>query len=408
MIHSHSMRLYGSLPLPAHPRVWAVIDREALAHNYTVLARHIRLSSPHTDIIAVIKADAYGHGIHPALQALTRAGCRSFAVACLEEAQAARAVLDELLPHEETRILILGYTHPEDAAALANGRITLTCLSLEHAKAMSEAATRAGVTLTCHIALDTGMNRIGLSAQRDEDIPKAAEAVAVIHKLSGLTVEGMFSHFATADDDIEKVLCQDGQTLTQYHRFSRVLDLLTRQGLRPSICHICNSAAAVRFAQAMPEMCLDAVRLGINLYGYGVEPPTGLSLRPVMRLKTRVVHLHTLPPGETVGYGGTFSSDTPRLIASLPVGYADGFRRDFGGNQVIVHTQSGDVRAPLAGRICMDQCTLDVTGLPVSVGDEVTLFGEDPQSLEALCTSARTITYEALCLISSRVPRIYI
>ena len=194
--------------------------------------------------------------------------------------------------------------------------------------------------------------------------------------------------------------------MTQYARFAQVRDALAARGLRPGLCHICNSAAAVRFPAAHPDALPDAVRLGISLYGYGVPLPDGQALLPVMRLCTSVVHLHTLLPGERVGYGGTFTADSPRLLATLPVGYADGWTRALAGASVTVHTAEGDRQAPLVGRICMDQCMVDVTGLPVRVGDPVTLFGQTPEQLEALAARAGTIPYELLCLITARVPRI--
>ena len=150
---------------------------------------------------------------------------------------------------------------------------------------------------------------------------------------------------------------------------------------------------------------LDGVRFGISLYGYGETSPKNISLAPVMKLITKVVHLHVCPPSGKVGYGGEYAPDTPRTIATLPVGYADGFERGFKGGYVTIHTKAGDVKAPLVGRICMDQCMVDVTDLPVALGDEVTLFGCQSEELELLCQRAGNIPYEPLCLISGRVPR---
>ena len=160
---------------------------------------------------------------------------------------------------------------------------------------------------------------------------------------------------------------------------------------------------------------MDAVRLGISLYGYGVDIPqekgttsdSPVHTKPVMRLETVVTHLHTLHPGESVGYGGTFSSDSARTLATLPVGYADGWIRDFSGATVTLHTSEGDMTAPIVGRVCMDQCMADVTGLPITVGTRVTLFRQTSAELEALAKRANTITYELLCLITARIPRVY-
>ena len=303
-------------------------------------------------------------------------------------------------------VLILGYTAPACAALLAAHRLTAALVSADHARRMSDAACAAGVRVRAHIALDTGMNRIGLAAHSPAERESAVREAADILALPGLRVDGMFSHFAEADADGDTAMQAGSRTMTQYARFAQVRDALAARGLRPGLCHICNSAAAVRFPAAHPDALPDAVRLGISLYGYGVPLPDGQALLPVMRLCTSVVHLHTLLPGERVGYGGTFTADSPRLLATLPVGYADGWIRALAGASVTVHTAEGDRQAPLVGRICMDQCMADVTGLPVRVGDPVTLFGQTPEQLEALAARAGTIPYELLCLITARVPRI--
>lgn len=406
---NHSPFSYTSPP----PRAYAVIDREALVHNYTVLTRGI--PSPDTAPMAVVKANAYGHGADTVTEALWQAGCRHFAVATLEEALQIKAFFERAPRRSPTLLLVLGYT-PPDGVPLASARdITLTCVSFDHAEALSRAATAAHVTVSCHVALDTGMNRIGLPAQTHGELDTAIEDTAHIMTLGGLRVTGMFTHFALADEDYEAAVSPDSHTMRQYRRYRTVYEGLCKRGLRPAFCHVCNSAASSRFPSLIPEICFDGMRLGISLYGYGVSPAPHQSyaLRPVMRLCTRVVHLHTLHPGETVSYGGRFSTDTPRTVATLPIGYADGFRRGFEGGLVTVHTSRGDRSAPLIGRICMDQCMLDVTGLPVAVGDEVTLFGAAtsanvaPQaSLEALCDRTDTIPYEILCQITARVPRI--
>jgi alanine racemase len=273
-----------------------------------------------------------------------------------------------------------------------------------------------------HAALDTGMNRIGYPAHTDAEIAETVEALTALfhgeisHAEGGLILDGLFTHFARADEDYQTEMENpDSLTMTQYARYRRVLEGLSERGITPRVCHVCNSAAAIRFPHALPEGCLNAVRLGISLYGYGVDIPQAegttsdvpLHTRPVMRLETVVTHIHTLQPGETVGYGGTFVSDTPRTLATLPVGYADGWIRDFSGATITFHTASGDITAPIVGRICMDQCMADVTDLPIRVGDRVTLFGQSSEELEALAQRAHTITYELLCLITARIPRIF-
>ncbi len=392
-------------------RACAHIDLAALTHNYTVLSQGVTAVSPACASVCVVKANAYGHGIQAVAHTLWQAGCRHFAVATLEEAVS----LASLIESSPTLLLVLGYTPPEGVAIAASLGITLTAVSRAHAEALSHAAAQVGVTVNCHIALDTGMNRIGLPAHSQEEIESTVKDAAHIMTLDGLSVTGMFTHFALADEDYSAAVAPDSHTMTQYARYRAVYDQLTTLGLRPAFCHVCNSAASIRFPSLHPKICFDGVRFGISLYGYGVSPAPNhtYTLRPVMKLSTRVVHLHTLLPGEIVSYGGRYKAESIRTIATLPIGYADGFRRGFEGGSVIIHTEKGDVVATLVGRICMDQCMVDVTDLPVQVGDEVTLFGGDspvfpaPQSsLEDLCNRAGTIPYEILCQITDRVPRI--
>ncbi len=413
------VKLHEAFPLLPGMRVRAVIDTDALVNNYHTLLNPVRAVSPDTYAIAVVKADAYGHGIRPVVGALLSAGCRSFAVACLEEAVALRRLLRELLAGEatdrNTDILVLGYTDPENVPILSAYHITTALLSEDYAARLLTCAKKAQVTVKVHAALDTGMNRIGYPAHTDGEIAQAVNAISTLCRdgapdqaCGGLILDGLFTHFARADEDYDTEMnTPDSLTMTQYKRYRRVLDGLAEKGITPRVCHVCNSAAAVRFPRVLPEGCMNAVRLGINLYGYGVADENAVATRPVLRLETVVTHIHTLLPGETVGYGGTYSADTPRTLATLPVGYADGWIRAFSGASVTFHTASGDLTAPIVGRICMDQCMVDVTDLPVTVGTPVTLFGETPRQLDALAERANTIPYELLCLITARVPRVY-
>ena len=423
------IRLHEDFPTLPGLRARAVIDTDALIHNYHAILDPVLAVSPHTVPIAVVKADAYGHGIRPVVGALLEEGCRFFAVACLEEAVALRRLLRELTeaPDSETDILILGYSAPENAAILARYAVTATLISDDYTHRLMTCAERDGVTVKVHAALDTGMNRIGYPAHTEEEIRETVRLLSSLfgeRRETGLAPDGLFTHFARADEDYDTEMNRpDSLTMTQYNRYRRVLDGLAAEGIRPRVCHVCNSAAAIRFPHALPEGCLDAVRLGINLYGYGVEFPqeegTTYSAesdakplekpltKPVMKLETVVTHIHTLAVGETVGYGGTFGSGEPRTLATLPIGYADGWIRDLSGATVTFHTPTGTVTAPIVGRICMDQCMVDITGLPVSVGTRVTLFGETSSELEALAARAHTITYELLCLITARIPRVY-
>lgn len=395
-------RLYAGLPIVREARTWAEIDLDALCHNYRTVATHLATrAGKSVPMICVIKADAYGHGAGAVARALLDEGCRMFAVSCIEEGEELRSVCREV--GIDADILILGYTRPSLAARLAKNDLITALVSTEYACELAKRASVAGVTVRAHIKLDTGMNRIGFPTRTETEISTAIHEIALLRTLSGLHIEGLFTHFARADEDDTDT--PEGLTRIQRDRFLAVKQGLAALGMRDLCCHICNSAAAIRF----PGCVEDAVRVGISLYG--CEPSEVLRtipLKPVMRLRTLVSHVHTLPPGETVSYGGTFSSDTPRRIATLPVGYADGFLRAFGGAYVRIETTAGEVRAPIVGRICMDQCMVDVTDAPVAVGDKVTLFGADPEDIRDLARRADTIPYEVLCLISARVPRLYL
>ena len=247
------------------------------------------------------------------------------------------------------------------------------------------------------------MNRLGFPTQGDDGIPSAARDIMATLGEDHLRVEGLFTHFARADEDTS--LSPSGLTQQQIDRFFAVKSALDELGAPPLMCHLNNSAGAIR----LPECMADGVRVGISLYGY---PPSdlldSLPLQPVMRLMTMISHVHTLRAGESVSYGGTYTATEDRRIATLPVGYADGFIRDYSGASVRIKTKSGEIKAPIIGRICMDQCMVDVTDTDAAVGDLVTLFGTCPSDAESLARRAHTIPYEVLCLVSARVPRRYI
>lgn len=406
MIRSES-KLYSSLPLLGSYKTWSEIDLDALRWNWRLLRRAVTSPDGHTPrMIAVVKADAYGHGADACAEALAAEGCDFFAVSCIEEAAALRAALRRL--HAAADILILGFTFPTEARLLAENDIIQSVFSPEFAAALDASAKRAGVKVRVHVKLDTGMNRIGIAAQTDGDIPQAVRAVKEIEKMQNLSVEGMFTHFASADEPDETAVTP-GLSGMQYDRFCRVRDLLARDGAVPACLHVCNTAAALRY----PEYRMECVRIGLSLWGmypsdlFNASYTCGEALRPVLQLKTRITQLHTLRPGETVSYGGHYSAPADRTIATIPIGYADGFIRAYTGAQVVVCTGKGEFSAPVAGNICMDQCMLDVTGIPASVGDEVVLFGRKPSQIAELARRAGTIPYECLCLLSARIPLVY-
>jgi alanine racemase len=337
----------------------------------------------------VIKADAYGHGAPEVARALAREGCRFFAASSIEEAIAVRKVV------KDAEILIFGNLIASHVELLLRHRLTVTLFSAEQARSLAAEAVRLGGVLSAHIKLDTGMNRLGFPVCTKEARQQSLSEIEALFSLDGVAVSGIYSHFATADETERE------DTHEQAARFFAVTEELERKGFSLGVRHIGNSAGALRY----PEYAMDAVRLGIALYGYPPCETEGVTLSPVMRLETTVTHLHTAPAHTRVGYGGVFEANEPRQIATLSIGYADGWLRAYTGATVTVHTAKGDFRAPIVGRICMDQCMLDVTGLPVSRGDRVTLFGQTPDELMGLAERANTIPYECLCLISARVPR---
>lgn len=387
--------LYSNLPELDEHKVWAEIDTENLIYNYELLCS----LTPGVRHICVVKADAYGHISNLCVRVLLDAGCSFFAVACIEEAISVRNICDE--KGIDANILILGYTDSRQAEILSQNRIIQTILSEEYAQKLNRDAAEQSCIVKTHIALDTGMNRIGICAQNEAQCSEAVKAISRIVSLGNLSVEGMFTHFARADEELDRVTAPDSHTKKQYKWFSAVKHGLEKRGIS-LFCHVCNSAAAIR----LPEYKADGVRFGISLYGVPPSRHMKSITKPVMSLHTVISHIHDLIPGETVGYGGSYSADTHRTVATLPIGYADGFLRAYRGYFVTVQTSQGNFKAPVIGKVCMDQCMIDVTELPVHVEDKVTIFGYDPEDLSRLANLAGTIEYEVLCLISARVPRI--
>lgn len=392
--------MYSSLTELEQRKTWAEIDLEALRRNYRLLRDMVTEGNANTRIIAVVKAEAYGHGAPECVRTLLSEGCDFFAVSCIDEAVAVRAVCDG--ENKQADILILGYTHPSLAPQLWRFNIIQALLSEDYAVSLDRAATQANVTVRVHAALDTGMNRIGFAAHSDGEIVASTAALMRVHGFSGLSLEGMFTHYARADE----APMGEGEDFTdlQAARYRKVCDLLADRGIHIPFHHACNSAASVR----RPNDYMNGVRIGILLFGARPSDHIELPLKPVLKLKTVISHLHKLLPGEGVSYGGTYTADTERLIATMPIGYADGFLRAYSGAFVTVETQNGPRTVPIVGRICMDQCMIDVTDTGARTGDVVTLFGSDPKELYAYADRASTIDYECLCLISSRVTRRYI
>lgn len=369
---------------------WIEVSRGALAHNLHLLRSRL---TPGAQLMAVVKANAYGHGAAETARTLQQAGADCFAVATLTEAV-------ELRQAGITRpILVLGYTPSWHAAVALAHTITLTVFELETATALHMAATTMGQRLTVHVKVNTGMNRLGVR-------PEAAPALlAALRALDGLAVEGIFTHFATSDET-DKTHAE-----AQFTRFQALLDTLSTAGLRPPLAHAANSAALL----TMPHTHLDLARSGIALYGLDpdmTQCPLPADFRPVLTWKAIVTQVSDLAPGEAVSYGREFIADRPMRTAILPIGYADGFpRRPQTWGSVLIHGQ----HAPILGRVCMDQTIVDVTDIeattgPVRQGDEVVIIGrQGDASLSAETASVRvgTNNYDIVSRILARVPRIY-
>ncbi len=377
-------------------KIWAEIDLSALRHNFRRLRDTLQSRVPGCRVIAVVKANAYGHGAGIVSSVLAEEGCRDFAVSCLYEAQS----LKETVP-PSADILILGYSLPEDVLHLVRGGIVQTVFSEEYAEALSARISEciqagelpADAVLRIHLKLDTGMNRLGFPT---DDLEKAADSLRRAAALPHLRAEGMFTHFACADADGGEA----GMTAAQLSLFEKIENILRETGDCPPQLHCCNSAAAL----TLPRAYKSAVRAGDVLYGMSPFGQVLPGYRPVMTLKARIAHVHTLRAGQSVSYGAAFTAEKDMRIATVPLGYADGFLRHFGGASLRLSDGSD---APIVGRICMDQCMIDVGDADVQPGDPVTVFGGDDGSLlEALAAVGSTINYEITSILTPRVPRI--
>jgi alanine racemase len=379
--------------------VWAEIDLGAVAHNVRELRRR---TDPGAKLMAVVKANGYGHGALEVARAALASGAEWLAVARLPEAIPLRkAGID-------APILVFGYTPPAEAGRLVDFDLRQSVYSLAAAQAYSAAAAARGRRIRVHLKVDTGMGRLGLvpAALRAEARGDAAggefiREVAAIAGLPGIEAEGIFTHFA-ASDSADKSYAD-----RQLALFLDVLQVLRAHGLEFPLRHAANSAAVIQ----LPESHLDLVRPGIALYGLKPSQEvdlTGIALKPAMALKTRVIHLKSVPAGTCISYGMTYRTPAPTVIATIPVGYADGYRRLFSSRgEMLVRGR----RAPVVGRVCMDLSMLDVGAVPgVQVEDEVVIFGKQGGGFIAADEIAQilgTINYEIVCDVAARVPRVY-
>ncbi len=372
-----------------YDRVYAEIDLDAIRHNMDHMKANI---APKTKIIGVIKADGYGHGSVPIAQELESLDyVYGFATATFEEAQILRK------SGIRKPILILGYTFPYCYTELVRQEIRTALFRMDAAKELSARALSLGKEAIVHIKVDTGMSRIGIRPD-DDGIAFVKDVMAI----PGIRVEGIFTHFAKADQ------ADKGDALKQAKRFTNFVERMeTELGVRIPLRHCSNSAGIIR----MPEANMDVVRAGITLYGLwpsdAVERDI-IQLTPALSLKSHIVYLKEMEEGMEISYGGTFTARKGMRVATVPVGYADGYPRSLSNKGfVLIHGQ----KAPVVGRVCMDQMMVDVTEIPdAREGDLVTLIGRDGRELisaEMLGELSGRFNYELVCDISKRVPRVY-
>lgn len=363
--------------------VWAEIDLGAIASNVRNIKKKI---GPDTMLCAIVKADAYGHGTVQAARTVLAEGADYLAVAVLREAQELR------LGGITAPILILGATPLLQARDILEHDVEQTIFSLDMAKAISDMAVSMNKVARVHIKIDTGMMRVGIRPE------ETGEFVKAVMDMPNIKIQGIFSHFAMADTRDKT------EARAQLERFREAVRLAERAGADIPIKHIANSAAILD----MPEAYCNMVRAGIILYGLlpSDEVSSDLPLRPAMTLKAEIMYLKDVAENVGISYGHAYHTARPSRIATLPVGYADGWSRRLTGKADVT---IGGKRVPIVGRICMDQCMVDVTDLgKVEVGDEVVLFGEGGRTAEEVAEWLDTISYEVICMIGKRVPRQYI
>ena len=370
-------------------RVKAVVSLDAIAHNFAEMKKNIAKG---TKIVAVIKADGYGHGAEAIARLIEDYDyIWGFAVATPEEALQLRTF------GVKKPILILGIVFEEYFTQMIAKEIRLTVCTYEMAQKLSEEAQRQGRDVHIHIGLDTGMSRIGF-ADRQESV----EEIKKTSQLPNLKIEGMFTHFARADET------DRSPAIDQLNRYLNFAKLLEDAGIQIPMKHCSNSAGIIR----VPEANLNAVRAGITIYG--IYPSNEVErdivkLIPAMELKSHISYIKTVEPGAAFSYGGTFTAKKEMKVATIPVGYADGYPRSLSNKGwVLIHGK----KAPILGRVCMDQFMVDITKIPdAKAGDEVTLIGKDGKefiSIEKFGDLSGRFSYEFACDISKRVPRVYI
>lgn len=373
--------------LPVQKRTWANISLDAAEHNFYEIRSRLEIS---TKLCCVVKANGYGHGAVQLAKLYEQLGADYLAVSNIEEAIQLRNA------EVSTPILILGYTDPQCAYELAAHGITQCVFSYEYGNNLSKYAVEQGVEVKIHIKLDTGMGRIGFQCTSEE-----LDQAAKICTMPGLNHEGIFTHFASADEG------EGGKeyTLGQFNKFINSIRYLESKRINFSIRHCANSAGIFDY----PEMHMDMVRAGVVLYGL---QPSGIlhnpgELYPVMTLMTIIDHVKTIHPGDCISYGREYTAAHDVRVATIPIGYADGLWRSNFHNHMVVEVEGK--LAPIIGRVCMDQCMIDVTDIPDAiVNSKVTVYGTFGDiSVDHIAAANKTINYEIVCALGERVPRVY-
>ena len=369
-------------------RVRADIDLDAVLYNMESMHKKLK---PGTKIAAVVKAAAYGHGAVEISRLLENLPYLwGYAVATSNEA------MQLVEAGRKKPIIILGLSFPEQFEEIVENDLRPAVCTYETAQALSDIAAEKNKVCRIHIKVDTGMSRIGFQVT-----PESADTVARISKLPNIMIEGIFTHFARADESSK------APAYEQFKQFEKMIAMVEEKGVQIPLKHCSNSAGIVE----IPECNMDMVRAGITLYGLWPSEEvdkTKISLKPVMSLRSRVAYVKELLPGRQISYGGTFTVKKKMTVATVPVGYGDGYARGLSNKGwVLIKGQ----KAPICGRVCMDQCMVDVTDIPgVKIGDTVTLLGKDADeeiTMEQLGELSGRFNYEFACLITPRVPRIY-
>ncbi len=373
--------------LEKYYRVYVTINLDAVYNNVVNLKKNLK---PDTGVIAVIKTDGYGHGAIPIAYTIDPL-VEAYAVATIDEAE-------NLRNHKITKpIYILGYTHSSQYDRAVRNDIRLTVYNYEDAVCFDQCSEQAGRTGRIHLKVDTGMSRIGFP-----DTQESVETVKKIAELKHLEIEGIFTHFATADEKDKT------KTILQFQRFRDFLERLEKEGIHIPVKHCSNSAAMME----LPEANMDSVRAGIAMYGLypsGEVDKTKAELIPALELKSHIIHVKELEPGVEIGYGGTYITGKKTMVATIPVGYGDGYRRSLSNRgYVLIHGQ----RAPILGRVCMDQFMADVSHIEdAKTGDVVTLIGRDGDdgitAEEVAQMAGETFNYEIVCDLGKRIPRVF-